>query len=144
MSCSISQTPILPPTITDQIRLWELERDRFKFNDGVLYNQFLSQNDFELLRDYAKVRMIGLSMLRATKWIICVMTSWLRKTYWITAPLCGESTGHWMASLGHNDTLGLGQDGRHCSRRHFQMQFCSWKCFNFDTNFTEICSQGYN
>lgn len=50
----LKQTPVLPPTVTDQIRLWELERDRFKFSDGVLYNQFLSQTDFELLRDYAR------------------------------------------------------------------------------------------
>jgi hypothetical protein len=49
------QNPVIPPTITDQIRLWELERNRFKFTDGVLYSQFLSQADFELLRDYAKV-----------------------------------------------------------------------------------------
>ena len=49
------QNPVVPPTITDQIRLWELERNRFKFTDGVLYSQFLSQGDFELLRDYAKV-----------------------------------------------------------------------------------------
>ncbi|XP_066064807.1 general transcription factor IIH subunit 4 isoform X4 [Chamaea fasciata] len=28
------QTPVLPPTITDQIRLWELERDRLRFSDG--------------------------------------------------------------------------------------------------------------
>nr|XP_006818429.1 PREDICTED: general transcription factor IIH subunit 4-like [Saccoglossus kowalevskii] len=47
-------TPIIPPTISDQIRLWELERDRLSFTDGVLYNQFLSQHDFEVLRDYAK------------------------------------------------------------------------------------------
>ena len=49
------QTPVIPATVTDQIRLWELERDRFKFMEGVLYDQFLSQSDFELLRDYAKV-----------------------------------------------------------------------------------------
>uniref|UniRef100_K1PW55 General transcription factor IIH subunit 4 n=1 Tax=Magallana gigas TaxID=29159 RepID=K1PW55_MAGGI len=48
------QTPVIPSTVTDQVRLWELERDRFKFMEGVLYDQFLSQNDFELLRDYAK------------------------------------------------------------------------------------------
>ncbi|XP_041371329.1 general transcription factor IIH subunit 4-like [Gigantopelta aegis] len=47
------KNPVLPPTISDQVRLWELERDRFKFSDGVVYSQFLSQNDFELLRDYA-------------------------------------------------------------------------------------------
>ena len=52
---SCCQKPILPAAVTDQIRLWELERDRFTFSDGVLYNQFLSQTDFELLRNYAKV-----------------------------------------------------------------------------------------
>ncbi|XP_055486651.1 general transcription factor IIH subunit 4 [Leucoraja erinacea] len=50
----LPQTPVLPPTITDQVRLWELERDRLQFTEGVLYNQFLSQVDFELLRDYAR------------------------------------------------------------------------------------------
>ena len=53
------QKSVLPETITDQIRLWEMERDRFKFSDGVLYSQFLSQHDFELLRDYAKVGYLG-------------------------------------------------------------------------------------
>ncbi|XP_014784318.1 general transcription factor IIH subunit 4 [Octopus bimaculoides] len=50
----LEKMPVIPPTVTDQIHLWELERDRFKFTDGVLYNQFLSQSDFELLRDYAR------------------------------------------------------------------------------------------
>ncbi|XP_005091897.1 general transcription factor IIH subunit 4 [Aplysia californica] len=50
----LKNSPVVPPTITDQVKLWELERDRFKFNDGVMYNQFLSQADFELLRNYAK------------------------------------------------------------------------------------------
>ncbi|MEQ2173311.1 hypothetical protein GOODEAATRI_030842, partial [Goodea atripinnis] len=30
----LTQTPVLPPTITDQIRLWELERDRLQFTEG--------------------------------------------------------------------------------------------------------------
>ncbi|XP_060582380.1 general transcription factor IIH subunit 4-like [Ruditapes philippinarum] len=50
----MKEKPSLPAVIIDQVRLWELERDRFKFNDGVLYSQFLSQSDFEKLRDYAK------------------------------------------------------------------------------------------
>lgn len=33
----------LPPTVVDQIRLWELERNRLIYSDGVLYSQFLSQ-----------------------------------------------------------------------------------------------------
>lgn len=45
--------PILPPTIVDQIMLWENERNRFLFSEGVLYSQFLSQTDFEVLRDHA-------------------------------------------------------------------------------------------
>ena len=49
------QKPVIPATVTDQIRLWELERDRFRFADGVLYSQFLCQKDFELLRDHARV-----------------------------------------------------------------------------------------
>ncbi|XP_048514235.1 general transcription factor IIH subunit 4 isoform X2 [Athalia rosae] len=45
--------PVLPPTIVDQIKLWENERNRFVFGEGVLYSQFLSQTDFEMLRDHA-------------------------------------------------------------------------------------------
>lgn len=47
-------SPILPPTVVDQIHLWEQERNRFTFSEGVLYSQFMSQNDFETLRDYAQ------------------------------------------------------------------------------------------
>lgn len=36
------KTP-LPPTVIDQIKLWELERNRLTYSDGVLYSQFLSQ-----------------------------------------------------------------------------------------------------
>lgn len=50
----LKTSPILPQTLEDQIRLWEMERDRLVYQEGVLYNQFLSQQDFELLRDYAQ------------------------------------------------------------------------------------------
>lgn len=45
---------VVPPTVMDQIRLWEKERDRFIFKKGVLYNQFLSQNDFDIVKNYAR------------------------------------------------------------------------------------------
>ena len=32
--CVCFQNPIIPPTITDQIRLWEIERNRLQFEDG--------------------------------------------------------------------------------------------------------------
>ena len=46
----------MPPTIADQIKLWSDERDRFTFSEGVLYNQFHTQSDFELLRNFAQER----------------------------------------------------------------------------------------
>ncbi|XP_077511118.1 general transcription factor IIH subunit 4 marionette [Amblyomma americanum] len=50
---ALKRTPVIPATIMDQLRLWELERDRFVFREGVLYSQFISQSDFQLLRNYA-------------------------------------------------------------------------------------------
>jgi transcription initiation factor TFIIH subunit 4 len=44
---------LLPPTVVDQIKLWENERNRFSYVEGVVYNQFLSEADFITLRDYA-------------------------------------------------------------------------------------------
>lgn len=52
-TCINSKSP-LPPTVVDQIKLWENERNRFTFTEGVAYNQFLSQSDFITLRDYAQ------------------------------------------------------------------------------------------
>ena len=45
---------VIPPTVVDQVMLWEGERNRFSFTDGVLYNQFLSVADFETVRSYAE------------------------------------------------------------------------------------------
>jgi len=51
---AIQSKSCLPPTVVDQIKLWELERNRFTYTEGVVYNQFLSQVDFVTLRDYAQ------------------------------------------------------------------------------------------
>ncbi|KAH8378824.1 hypothetical protein KR009_001670 [Drosophila setifemur] len=51
---AIHSKSCLPPTVVDQIKLWELERNRFTYTEGVVYNQFLSQTDFVTLRDYAQ------------------------------------------------------------------------------------------
>jgi len=45
---------VLPATIADQIKLWSNERDRFTFTEGVLYNQFHSQGDFDVIL-FAKI-----------------------------------------------------------------------------------------
>lgn len=51
---TINTKSALPPTVVDQIKLWENERNRFTYTEGVVYNQFLSQGDFNTLRDYAQ------------------------------------------------------------------------------------------
>lgn len=48
------EQPLLPPTVTDQIRLWELEKERIKTTPGYLYTAFSSQSDFEVVRDFAR------------------------------------------------------------------------------------------
>lgn len=40
---AINNNSALPATVIDQIRLWENERNRFTYTEGVVYNQFLSQ-----------------------------------------------------------------------------------------------------
>jgi transcription initiation factor TFIIH subunit 4 len=69
------QKPLLPVTVQDQIRLWELERNRIKTQEGMpddlcepfivlnllarassgfLYTAFASQADYEYVLNYAK------------------------------------------------------------------------------------------
>jgi transcription initiation factor TFIIH subunit 4 len=50
----LAKLPIIPSTVVDQIKLWEMERDRLQFTDGVLYSQFMSLSDYELLKKYAE------------------------------------------------------------------------------------------
>ncbi|XP_076823667.1 general transcription factor IIH subunit 4-like [Clavelina lepadiformis] len=50
----LKNDPVIAPTLADQVRLWAMERDRLTFQEGVLYNQFLAQHDFEVLRNYAR------------------------------------------------------------------------------------------
>jgi transcription initiation factor TFIIH subunit 4 len=50
----MANNPIIPPTVTDQLRLWEIERNRLQFEDGVLYSEFMSASDFDKVRRYAE------------------------------------------------------------------------------------------
>lgn len=45
---------LLPPTVVDQIKLWEMEMNRLRFAEGVVYSQFLSSTDYTTLRDFAQ------------------------------------------------------------------------------------------
>ena len=48
------QTPLLPPTVVDQIRLWELEKNRIQTEEGYLYEDFRTAADYDLVINYAK------------------------------------------------------------------------------------------
>lgn len=39
--------PILPPTVVDQIRLWQIENERMKATGGFLFKDFASQAEYE-------------------------------------------------------------------------------------------------
>lgn len=45
---------VLPPTVVDQIRLWQLERDRIKATPGFLFKDFANSNEFEAPCRYAE------------------------------------------------------------------------------------------
>ncbi|XP_068232820.1 general transcription factor IIH subunit 4 [Palaemon carinicauda] len=47
------QHSVVPRTVADQIKLWELERERLEITEGVLYKDFMSVHDFSLLSNFA-------------------------------------------------------------------------------------------
>ncbi|CAH2353826.1 general transcription and DNA repair factor IIH subunit Tfb2p [[Candida] railenensis] len=44
---------ILPPTVVDQIKLWQLELDRIQTFEGYLFKDFASQQEYDVLSNYA-------------------------------------------------------------------------------------------
>ena len=45
--------PVLPPTVVDQIRLWQLENERMKATGGFLFKDFDSLQEYTALSGYA-------------------------------------------------------------------------------------------
>ena len=45
--------PVLPPTVVDQIRLWQIENERMITQAGFLFRDFESQKEYEGLAKYA-------------------------------------------------------------------------------------------
>ncbi|CAN6671703.1 general transcription and DNA repair factor IIH subunit Tfb2p [Trichomonascus vanleenenianus] len=45
--------PVLPPTVVDQIRLWQLELDRLKSTEGYLFHDFADFNEYNMIATYA-------------------------------------------------------------------------------------------
>lgn len=49
-----SNVPLLPPTLVDQIYLWELEKNRLRATPGILFRDFLTDSGFDQAVEYAK------------------------------------------------------------------------------------------
>lgn len=49
----LKHNPVVPRTVADQIKLWELERERLTYDEGVLYKDFMSLHDYNLLSNFA-------------------------------------------------------------------------------------------
>lgn len=45
--------PILPPTVVDQIRLWQIENERMKATPGFLFKEFANLQEYESVVRYA-------------------------------------------------------------------------------------------
>ncbi|KAK9466847.1 transcription factor Tfb2-domain-containing protein [Lipomyces arxii] len=48
------QIPMLPPTVVDQIRLWQLEMERMKTVEGYLFSDFQNNYEYETTAGYAR------------------------------------------------------------------------------------------
>lgn len=46
--------PLLPASLTDQIRLWEMEVKRYSIEDATAYSGFSSEQDFELVKRFCE------------------------------------------------------------------------------------------
>jgi transcription initiation factor TFIIH subunit 4 len=50
----LKNTPVLPPTVVDQIRLWQLEENRMKTTPGYLISHFDSKKEYDQAIEYAE------------------------------------------------------------------------------------------
>ncbi|KAF3274066.1 RNA polymerase II transcription factor B 52 kDa subunit [Orbilia oligospora] len=46
-------SPVLPPTVVDQIRLWQIEGERMKVTSGYLFKEFATNAEFNAVCKYA-------------------------------------------------------------------------------------------
>ncbi|KAF3761678.1 transcription factor Tfb2 [Cryphonectria parasitica EP155] len=51
---ALNNKPVLPPTVVDQIRLWQLENERMKTSKGFLFKEFDTPQEYESVARYAE------------------------------------------------------------------------------------------
>lgn len=47
------KVPVLPPTVVDQIRLWQIEGDRMRSTEGFLFKDFRDWDEYRDIKQYA-------------------------------------------------------------------------------------------
>lgn len=53
-SAALNNKPVLPPTVVDQIRLWQLENERMKTTSGFLFKDFEDQREYLAVAGFAE------------------------------------------------------------------------------------------
>lgn len=51
---ALTHKPVLPPTVVDQIRLWQLENERMKTTPGFLFKEFEDQKEYLAIAGFAE------------------------------------------------------------------------------------------
>jgi len=80
-----AKSPVLPPTVVDQLRLWELERNRLRASPAYLYEQFDVEEDYKDTIKFASERRFLLfhydpeRKLAVTEAGHAVIRDWLKK-----------------------------------------------------------------
>ncbi len=64
--------PVLPPTVVDQIRLWQIESQRMKTTSGVLLKDFLTMDEYQVSCRYAEE--IGVLVWKSDHKRMCFVT----------------------------------------------------------------------
>lgn len=53
-TATLTNKPVLPPTVVDQIRLWQLENERMKTTPGFLFKEFEDQKEYLAIAGFAE------------------------------------------------------------------------------------------
>ena len=64
-TAALSNKPVLPPTVVDQIRLWQLENERMKTTSGFLFKDFEDHKEYLAIASFADE--VGVLVWRSDK-----------------------------------------------------------------------------
>lgn len=53
-AATLANKPVLPPTVVDQIRLWQLEHERMKTTTGIMFQEFRDKKEYMAVAGFAE------------------------------------------------------------------------------------------